>query len=282
MQNGNIKKMEKQKNELRFFEQNGFLFGEKYLAAGMSYPLHWHDYFECEILLEGTAEHRCNEEVQTIHAGAAYILTYEDIHAFRVLENARIFAIRFREDLLAPDIIRLLSEKSSCCQCCFAPQELIYIEQRIEHIVQQKTSDILYKHMISTLLSELLLMVLTHSDTVKGKPLPSLVHKAATYIRTNYQEDITLITAAKMLSITPKYLGSLFKETLHISFHDFLNSTRLRHACQMLNNTDLSVKEIAFSAGYSSVEYFLEVFKKRMGTTPTLYRTQTGSVADAE
>jgi len=91
MQRSDAQKMEKQKSEQLFFERYGFLFGEKIIPRGTFYPLHWHDYFECEILLQGSAEHQRNEICTKISAVDTYILSYEDTHSVRAGEALLIF-----------------------------------------------------------------------------------------------------------------------------------------------------------------------------------------------
>lgn len=270
MQHSDAKKMEQPQSEQLFFERYGFLFGEKIIPRGAFYPLHWHDYFECEILLQGSAEHQRNGICTQIHTGDAYILSYEDTHSVRADEDLHIFSVRFREDLLAPEVIRLLSERKVCCR--FSELELEYIRTRLAHIRKQNTESILYKHILSVLLSELILMILERSPDAADNPLPSLIRNTVAYIRQHYLEPLSLASVSRVLSVTPKYLGALFKKHMHISFHEFLNNTRLRHACHLLNSTEDSVKEIAFASGYASVEYFLDVFKARLGRTPTAYR----------
>ena len=55
-------------------------------------------------------------------------------------------------------------------------------------------------------------------------------------------------------------------------FSEYVNTARIKYACNLLTTTDLSVKEIAFSSGYNSVEHFMYVFKKKTADTPANYR----------
>ena len=48
--------------------------------------------------------------------------------------------------------------------------------------------------------------------------------------------------------------------------------TRLKYACGLLCTSSLSVKQIAFESGYNSAEYFVYVFKQKLGVTPSEYR----------
>ena len=51
-----------------------------------------------------------------------------------------------------------------------------------------------------------------------------------------------------------------------------LGKTNLEYAWSLLESRDMSVGEIAFASGYNSVPYFLYVFKKRSGITPSEYK----------
>ena len=99
-----------------------------------------------------------------------------------------------------------------------------------------------------------------------------LVQKAMAYIHSNFRFDISLEQMAKDLSVSVNYMGAVFKKWVGVSFNEYLNTVRLKNACNMLETTDLSVKEIAFASGYKSVEYFLYRFKNNLKTTPTAYK----------
>lgn len=53
---------------------------------------------------------------------------------------------------------------------------------------------------------------------------------------------------------------------------DYLTDIRIAAAKQMLENSDLMVKEIAEKVGYQEASYFTRVFKKNTGVSPAEYR----------
>ena len=91
-------------------------------------------------------------------------------------------------------------------------------------------------------------------------------------VQARFLEDITLEELASTAFVTPNYLGALFKKWTGSTFPAYLNTVRLRHACNLLLTTDLSVKEIAFASGYRSVEHFCYTFQKMLRTTPRAFR----------
>lgn len=92
------------------------------------------------------------------------------------------------------------------------------------------------------------------------------------YINAHYQEDIFLDKLAEEFNFSTKYLSSLVKSETGKSFSAYLTDLRLDRATDLLLHTDLGIKEIAASVGYSDPRYFHRLFKKHVGKTPSQYR----------
>jgi transcriptional regulator GlxA family with amidase domain len=52
----------------------------------------------------------------------------------------------------------------------------------------------------------------------------------------------------------------------------YINSLRVENAKNLLENSSLSVTEIAFSLGFSSPNYFTQIFKSNTGMSPASYK----------
>lgn len=59
------------------------------------------------------------------------------------------------------------------------------------------------------------------------------------------------------------------------SYQTILDEVRLSSATELLEETDLPVKEIAFELGYSGANNFIRAFKRWSGTTPAAFREQS-------
>ena len=234
--------------------------------------MHWHDYFECEFILSGNIRHKINNRDEYIGKGSAYLLSYFDSHSVIPEDEVKLFKIQFNENLLPDDLVHLLLLRDGGCCCRFDEKEFEYITGRIERIVNEDKKSEFYIHMMTALITELILIIVRKSGVYAPSPSPSVVQQAQTYAIRHFREHISLKSVAESLSITPKYLGSIFKSHTNMFFNEYLNGIRLRYACNLLKHSDISVKEIAYDSGYSSVEYFLDVFKRSTGLTPTQYR----------
>ena len=55
---------------------------------------------------------------------------------------------------------------------------------------------------------------------------------------------------------------------------DYLNAVRIRHACRLLEQTNLGVSQVSQLTGFNSVVYFDRQFRRFTGQTPTAYTAQ--------
>ncbi len=92
------------------------------------------------------------------------------------------------------------------------------------------------------------------------------------YIDNHYQEEITLVTMAEKVYLTPNYLSSKFKKVMGIGMIEYVNDLRIEKAKEVLLNSTKNNEAIAAELGFASVRSFLRSFKNSVGKTPTEYR----------
>ena len=73
------------------------------------------------------------------------------------------------------------------------------------------------------------------------------------------------------------YLFNLFKKRTGYSLIHFFNLKKTQKACEYLNYTDLSVKEISYRMGFEDPLYFSRLFKRYMGISPRAYKKEQRS-----
>ncbi len=98
-----------------------------------------------------------------------------------------------------------------------------------------------------------------------------IVKATKEYLETHYADDISLEDMALHVNISPQYFSKLIKKSTGFNFIDWLSMLRVKKAKELLNNSDLSVKEVCFMVGYKDPNYFSRIFKKRIGITPSEY-----------
>jgi len=92
------------------------------------------------------------------------------------------------------------------------------------------------------------------------------------YIKRHHSQSITLDDICKHFECSRSYVSHLFKRSVGKSFREYLTELRLEDAKSLLKYSNLSVTEIALSVGFGDSTYFSNVFKTKVGISPSAYR----------
>lgn len=110
-------------------------------------------------------------------------------------------------------------------------------------------------------------LTMTHDEE-----LPPSVRQARQVILDRHTGDLSLSKMAKIVNLSAYHLCKLFKQSMGISFTEFVTKVRVEKACQLLLQSDYFVNEACYEAGFQSLSQFNRAFKKIMGVSPTEYR----------
>lgn len=114
-------------------------------------------------------------------------------------------------------------------------------------------------------------------DQIPYKSTEIYLEKAVEFIENNYSNNIKVTDIASYIGINRSYLTKIFKKNVNISPQEFLVNCRIDKACTLLKTTDLPIKSIAQSVGYSDPLTFSKIFKKVSGESPKAYRERYSS-----
>lgn len=110
-------------------------------------------------------------------------------------------------------------------------------------------------------------VVRTDSQTVSDKCMQ--------YIRTNYQQRITLEDIAHHVHLHPNYLCALFREQTGKTVFEQLVWQRVHEASKLLRGSDLPISQVSSQCGFQSPSFFARKFKQILGITPTACRKKS-------
>ncbi len=106
--------------------------------------------------------------------------------------------------------------------------------------------------------------------STKGSSLDP--HDLERYVDDHLAEPIQLVDLARQTGLSPTHFCRVFKKHFGISPIDYLIQARLSHACSLLGETSLAVKQISAAVAYEDPYYFSRLFRHKIGCTPTEYR----------
>ncbi len=105
-----------------------------------------------------------------------------------------------------------------------------------------------------------------------NKILAERVHRITDFIYENYDRKLTLQEIADREHLSIYYLSHVIKESMGLSFQDFLNFVRVEQSEKLLLGTNRKTSEISFECGFSASRYYIKYFEKWYGCHPDEYR----------
>ncbi|RRD96435.1 AraC family transcriptional regulator [Clostridiales bacterium COT073_COT-073] len=117
------------------------------------------------------------------------------------------------------------------------------------------------------------LMAAQNKTPSKGYKYPkeAYYHYAIKYINAKYTE-VTVKEVAAHIGITSRYLANIFKEMSEVSPKEYIMDKRMKHAENLIINSDLQIQEIANIIGYSDPLAFSKIYKSYFGQSPLNHR----------
>lgn len=96
---------------------------------------------------------------------------------------------------------------------------------------------------------------------------------AMRYMENYYYRNISIAELAAQFGYSRSYFSTLFQKLTGETPYAYLTKIRIQRAKEYLRNTNLSVEEIAYTVGFSSLQRFCEMFKKQTEFSPLQYRS---------
>lgn len=223
------------------------------------------------MVLEGEIEVWINGQHRMLGAGELSVAWSYDAHAYRTpvhsVSLSTIIPPRFYQEFLP-----LLASRHT--HDPFLSDSALFEQIRSWALAATASNDeLVQKGYVYILLGTILNHMRFESDTVStDSRLPSEV---LLYLSEHFREELTLPSVSHVLGYHPNYLSQVFRNMLHIGFHQYLNLLRLREAVLLMKNGDKSITECAFESGFQSLRTFYRVFQSEFGCTPRKYLAES-------
>ncbi len=260
---GDIKQNTKEKY---IGNQNDFLVKTTLFDRQKEIPIHFHEYYEIEIITSGSGIMTLNGVDIPFKRGMVFFILPNDFHKIKFAEATQIYNISFCEGVLfdASNEKRIIEKTNNFLTV--GDKTLSFTVRLCETIIE--LSDINEKsrsHLLKSLLE--LLPRLYNIEVVA-----SYFNIAVAFIENHFKENITAGDVARQCLINEDYLNSIFKKEINITVTDYIRKKRLHYASVLLGSSDLSVSEIAYNSGFQSIQTFNRVYKNYYGVAPSKNR----------
>ena len=100
------------------------------------------------------------------------------------------------------------------------------------------------------------------------------IEKTIIFMKENMGHKVTLKELASHAGLSQSHFSMLFRKKTGRSPMDYLIYLKIHKACQLLDSSDMKIKEIALKTGYDDPYYFSRIFTKLMGKSPMKYKKE--------
>lgn len=240
---------------------------EKHIFSGVN-P-HMHDFYEFEYLLEGNAKAVLNGEELLMEPGDMIFVTPVDVHSYQSMDDEMLKTITVHFNIGQFDLA--ITEKLSAC-IMKSEEELGNLFTKL--LQESMTEDELSNISIANLIQRILILLYRHNAIGNSINKSDGISQVLSYVKKNFNTQLSLENVCSICGYSPEYFCRLFKNTVGVSFKEYLTSLRLESAKHMLASSNASVTQICFDCGFGSVRNFNREFKNKYKITPTQLRSE--------
>lgn len=237
-----------------------------YFYTDIRYIQHFHKNFELIYVCEGDLELIINSEKLTLSQNELIILEPYSVHSFYVNDVSKIWVAVFSEDYIHDFAKKNRDIRFSKFKCEKTIEDFLKGKLFYEGKPDLYTAKSCLYLICGECLKNAYPQKINLSSDFKGRVIE--------YISANLNDEISLVSAAKALDYEYHYFSSLFHKCFGVNFKQFINLFRFELACDLLNENEKDISEIAGICGFQSIRNFNRVFKSLSGYTPSEYKKQ--------
>ena len=242
-------------------------------SGDWNYVLHTHSYAELFFVISGSGQIQIDHELYPVVAHQLVIINPNVMHTERSLDTAPLEYVVLGIEGLELSLKLNKDNRFKILDGFDAEQ----IHSCIRSILEESQSNLPGSETICQAFMEIMVARLMRSTdfSLNRDPLPTSNNQCAAvrrYIDTHFKEPLTLDMLAEIARVNKFYLAHSFKEEYGISPITYQLNRRIEEGCYLLQQTDMSLTQIARVLGFSSPSYFSQVFRRCKNLTPSEYR----------
>ncbi|MGJ8684232.1 MAG: AraC family transcriptional regulator [Nonlabens sp.] len=276
----------------RFFSTRSLNIFELTLEEWL-FPKHSHNFFELVFIKKGSGSHKLNDSLFDYQTGDIFLLTPRDEHEFVIAEPTTFGFIKFTEQLFLEKVELLSDSKwrknldAVVLHSNAIPEAIIknsadqdQIFRLFDMMFNEYVNPIAYsRSLLLELFGALLIIVSRNIKSTRNDKTVTEKERVGdmlSYIRQNVlnKEKIKVSVIAETFYMSPNYASIFIKKHAGVSIQQYVIQTKIKMASRLLQQTNLTITQIAQKTGFTDSSHFNRLFKKYMGCNPGGFRVR--------
>ena len=251
-----------------------------------SFPTHWHNFIEIIAPLSDPYSVQIGNETYALDENSIALIPPRTLHAITRSPGHPHLIIQFPNTVLQQFHDFVQYRRILYGSCIIQAQDPGFEENPLSillKILEYSEKDLPFKelHMYELLLHFFIIVgnrnlciknQLSDRKTPRQKAEDQKFDSVTNYIYEHCTEKITLEKTAAFAGFSKYYFSRIFKEHYQMSFPEYIASLRVAKAAELLENSSLSILEIAMRSGFSNLSSFNRAFKEVNHCTPSQFR----------
>ncbi len=247
---------------------------------------HRHDFYAAVLFTRGQGVHEIDFQKYDVSEGSLFFLSPGQIHSWELSEDIDGYIFFCSQEFYEMHYVNQKLRNFPFFGSVSFPRKL---QLDADELIKNKIlfQELGREHQSQNLMKEgLILSLMSHifinSARLFSKEIDSLSSSASLSYFKHYQDFENLIEQyfttqksishyASLLGISPKHLNRIAQTVVQKTATDVITERVVLEAKRMLMYLDESLVEIAFRLGYEEYSYFVRVFRKSSGMTPTQF-----------
>ncbi len=241
------------------------------LCSPFARYLHWHENIELLYFVDGEGIVYLGAEEVHAKKGEIVVVNSNILHGFdSVTKTCQYYCLIIDKSLYDAFGIQVGKMffnniiKDAVAESCF------------KNIIEEwETKGNLFEPSIKLSALQLLLhLSRNHLDSKVPSPIfndkrTETVKSAISYIRTHFNEEITIDDICNYIGFSKYYFCRIFKEITHRTPVEYINFVRCHNARNLILSGKYNVSESAEASGFKNLSYFSKTYKKLFGSLPS-------------
>lgn len=257
--------------------------GYEILLSHMFYSApHYHRDIEICYLLSGNISHIVPGQTFFPKEGDIWITNSFQVHEVIPESSIYLLVLQFPPSLFSSYFPKI--ENIIFSQTPLSPNSNYYplVHDLLLEIAkigfQEKENSVLYSVgliniLLNTFLKAVPCKLVTDSEKASMRSKTKRIHRITSYIDEHYTQKLLLSDIAESENLSLYYLSHFFKDTLNMTFQEYLAKKRSERARELLLQTNYSLLDISMACGFSDLKYLQSSFQKYYGCTPKDYKS---------